>query len=196
MRVDVVFEPAEASDCLEIPWESADPENRYFDLRENPGALERLEAARRHRPLRSFLAAVNSADSLFSTARSKAWLRQEHGSSPASDVDSCEFASRVDLMFASEAFNLEWAHYDALARRLEELLTRDPSPDTLGAELRVHPCRFRAPGRPGFYLRILLSARGATPEQAELRWGLGLARIQQALLFSSRLLRQQIGQAS
>lgn len=197
MRVEVVFEPEEASDRLEIPWESTDPENRCFNLRKNPGALERIEAGRRHRPLRGFLAAVNSADSLFSTARCKAWLRREpHGSGPASDADPCEFTSQVDLVFASETFNLERPHYDALARQLQELLTRDAASDVLRTELRVRPGRFRALGRPGFYLRILLSARGATPEQAELRWGLGLARIQQALLFSSRILRQQIGQAS
>jgi len=196
MRVEVVFEPQEAGEHLEIPWESTDPENRYFDLRENPGALEQLKAARRHRPLRSFLAAMNSADSLFSTARSKVWLQQEHGSGTVSDADPCEFASHVDVVFASEAFSLEQTHYDALTRRLEELLTRDVSPDTLRAELRVRPCRFRALGHPGFYLRILLFARGATPEQAELRWGLGLARIQQALLFSSRILRQKHAQVS
>lgn len=196
MRVDVVPESEEASDFLEIPWEGVDAENCYFDLRENPGALEQLKAARRHRPLRSFLAAVNSADSFFSTVRSKAWLRQEQGSGHESDADPCEFVSDVDLRFASEVFSLERTRYDALMHRLEELLTRDASPDTLRAELRVRPCRFRALGRSGFCLRILLSARGATPEQAELRWGLGLARIQQALLFSSRILRQQHGQVS
>jgi hypothetical protein len=39
-----------------------------------------------------------------------------------------------------------------------------------------------------------LAAKGNTPEQAVLRWGLGLAHLQQALLFTSRHLRQQIAQ--
>lgn len=197
MRVEVASEPEESSDQLEIPWESTDPENCYLDLRENSGGLDRLEAAQRHRPLKSFLAAVNSADSFFSTVRCKAWLREDDPASGAiSSADPCEFASRVDLVFASEPLNLERSHYEGLTRHLQELLTRDAAPDVLRAELRVCPCRFRALGRSGFYLRILLYARGATPEQAELRWGLGLARIQQALLFSSRVLRQQHGQAS
>jgi len=191
MRVEAVFEPEESSDTLEIPWESA--EARYLDLRENPGLLDRLEAARRARPLRSFLAAVNSADSLLATARCKIWLEQKE---PGSARDSCEFASRVDLVFASEPLNFDRTRYEELSRRLQELLTRDAAPEVLRAELRTRPCRFRTQGRSGFCLRILLYARGATPEQAELRWGLGLARVQQALLFSSRVLRQQIGQAS
>jgi hypothetical protein len=38
-------------------------------------------------------------------------------------------------------------------------------------------------------LWIRLAAKGESPEQAVLRWGLGLTHIQQALLFSSRFLR-------
>jgi hypothetical protein len=193
MRVEVVFEPEATSHLLEIPWESAEPASGYFDLRESPHSIDRLEPARQSRPLRSFLAAVNSADSVFATARAKTWLGRNE---PASSPDSCEFSSRVDLVFASEQFNVDRARYDELCRRLQELLTRDAAPDTLRAELRVCPCRFLALGRAGFCLRMILSARGSAPEQAELRWGLGLARLQQALLFCSRILRQQMGQAS
>jgi hypothetical protein len=39
-----------------------------------------------------------------------------------------------------------------------------------------------------------LEARGTGGEQARLRWGLGVAHVQQALLFTSRYLRQQMGQ--
>ena len=193
MRIQVVFEPAPAGEMPEIPWESPDPEARYFDLRENARAIAHIEAARRHSPLRNFLVAVNSDDSVFSTARCKAWLREV---AAASGAEACEFASHVDLVFAPEPFNFERSRYDSLAQRLEELLSRETSPDALHSELHVRPCRFRAAGRPGFCLRILLSARGATAQQAELRWGLGLARIQQALLFLSRIIRQQIAQVS
>ncbi len=93
-------------------------------------------------------------------------------------------------------FNLHRKHFESLTNRLRELLTREAALDALAAKLSVCPCRFVALGRSGFCLRIALHARGATPEQAQLRWGLGLARIQQALLFSSRVLRQQISQAS
>lgn len=193
MRVQVTFESAAADEPLEIPWESPDPETRYFDLREDPRAIARIEEARQHPPLRNFLVAVNSDDSVFSTARCKTWLEQ---GTAAPGAEAGEFASHIDLVFVPERFNFERSRYDSLSQRLEELLTRETAPDALRSELCVRPCRFGVPGRLGFCLRILLRARGATPEQAELRWGLGLARIQQALLFLSRLIRQQIAQAS
>jgi hypothetical protein len=45
-----------------------------------------------------------------------------------------------------------------------------------------------------FSLRIELEAVGNNGDQAALRWGLGLAHLQQALLFTSRYLRQLISQ--
>ena len=70
------------------------------------------------------------------------------------------------------------------------------APDALRVALRARACHFRAPSRWGFCLAVFLYARGATPEQAEVRWGLGLVRIQQALLFTSRILRQKIARTS
>jgi hypothetical protein len=42
----------------------------------------------------------------------------------------------------------------------------------------------------------MLVGRGGTLEQAELRWGLGVAHLQQALLFLSRAVRQQKARAN
>jgi len=193
MRVELALEPAEPVEKLEIPWESPDPTRRYLDLRDDPRGITQVEEARRHPPLRSFLVAVNSDDSLFATARCKTWQKQDD---PSAGASPCEFSSRLELVFAPEQLNFDRRQHEGLARRLEELLTRETAPDALRSELRVLSCRYRAPGREGFCLRITLHARGTTPEQAEMRWGLGLARIQQALLFVSRVLRQQIAQVS
>ena len=190
MRVEVAVELA-ASEKLEIPWETADPADCYFDLREDPRTIARVEPARRHPPLRNLLVAVNSDDSLFSTARCKTWLEQA-----LSGADPCEFSSHIDLVFAAEPFNFDRSRYVGLTQRLAELLTRETAPDTQRAELRVRACHFRGPARDGFCLRIVLHARAATPEQAEVRWGFALARVQQALLFASRAIRQQIARAS
>jgi hypothetical protein len=140
MRVEVVFETGETGGQLEIPWESEDSSNSYADLRENAKAIDRLEAARQHPPLRSLLMAVNSGDSIFSTARSKTWLAQVG----AAATEPCEFASRVDLVFAAEPFNLDGGRFASLTQRLQELLAREASPDTQRCELRVCPCHFRA----------------------------------------------------
>ena len=196
MRVQVAFELGKADDRLEIPWESPDGAISYFDLREDLRALEQIEEARRHPPLRSFLAAVNSADSVFATAKCDTWLNQDAPGSAAAEGGPYEFASYVDLVFALGDFNFERGHYEGLTKRLEELLTRGAAGDTLHAELCVRHCRFRKAERWGFYLTIFLHARGSTSEQAELRWGLGLARLQQALLFISRVIRHQLPQRS
>ena len=78
-----------------------------------------------------------------------------------------------------------------LSSGLKELLERDTA-NAARAVLRISPCDFTAENRRGFCLGIRLVAEGSSAQQAELRWGLGLARIQQALLFRSRALKQQI----
>ncbi len=193
MRVEAQFGPNPPGETLEIPWGAPDADDSYFDLRENPVALRRVQPAAENLPLRTFLTAVNSDDSFFSSARCKVWAQQD---SSASAAEGSEFASRVDLMFASQPLNLHLSHYEQLARKLEELLAREGGAETMRAELCVRGCEFRALGRAGYCLRVSIFARGASPEQAKLRWGLALTRLQQALLFTSRVLRQQIAQAS
>jgi hypothetical protein len=43
-------------------------------------------------------------------------------------------------------------------------------------------------------VEIVEEAEGSSAQQAELRWGLGPVRIQQALLFRSRALKQLIAE--
>lgn len=187
MRVEVAFELEEQDQGLEVPWANRDRATHYLDLRNDPGAIREIEPARRHRPLHTFLAAVNSADSVFSTAQCKVWLEPESG-------ETSEFASQIDLFFALEELNLERSNYEGLGQRLMELLTQD-SGESLRAELRVRRCHFRETNERGCFLAVVLRACGETPGQAELRWGLGLVRIQQALLFVSRAIRHQLAGA-
>ena len=193
MRVEIAVELEESSERLELPWENPGQGTRYFDLREDPRAIARVEPARRNVPLRAFLVAVNSDDSFFASARAKTWKTQDES---ASAVEPFEFAFQVDLVFALEQFNFERGHFENVARQLEQLLARDTPGDAMRSRLCVRACHFRASGRWGFCLACQLFARGASAEQAELRWGLVLARLQQALLFVSRVVRQQIAQVS
>jgi hypothetical protein len=55
-------------------------------------------------------------------------------------------------------------------------------------ELQISPAAFSG-GRQGFCMRLLLFSTGER-QQAQLRWNLGLARVQQALLFLARAIRQ------
>lgn len=185
MLVKTEWKVGEGDSSLEVPWENPARQTRYLDLRVNSGDISQIEPARRQRPLHTFLSALNSGDSVFSTIRSQTWLEPESAGQGTSI-----FASLVGLIFTSPELNFDRGGFDGLAQRLSELLSRDTG--ALAARLRVRKCRFHEKNRDGFALEISLAAEGETPGQAELRWGLGIVRVQQALLYLSRNLRQQM----
>lgn len=184
MRVEIV-EAAQA----EKPSTVFPPDESFVDLRENPQAIQKITAAREYPPLRNFLATVNGAESIFTTVGAST---RSDPPTTVSDVSGHEFAFEATLIFAEPSLNFERKQYAELSSGLKELLERDTS-DALRAVLRIASCDFQAQGRRGFCLGIRLVAEGDSPEQAELRCGLAMARIQQALLFRARALKQQIG---
>jgi len=192
MRVQVASEAGEKPYRLEVPWGPTQSGSCFYDLREQPAALEHIEPARRHLALRSFLTLVNGSDSIFATVKAQTALSQD----AAVASGAYAFASRVALVFARAELNFQRENYEALLMHLRELLEKDTAPDTLDAEFHIPFCYFHAAARAGHALAFHLRARGTTPEQAELRWGLGLARVQQALLFLSRALRQKTSQSN
>lgn len=184
VRVEIIDETEGQSDACVFP-----PGEGYVDLRENPHAVERIPAARNYMPLRNFLTAVNSAESVFASAAVSTDCR----ASQAYRVgDIAEFISRATLVFATPALNFDRDRYLELAEGLKQLLERDPKESVQGL-FRILRCDFLDQSRPGFCLEIQVMARGESEKQAELRWGLALARLQQALLFRARALGQQIG---
>jgi hypothetical protein len=193
MRVEAVNSVGVSAAAIEIPWSSADG-NEYLDLRENPAGIAQIAVAREHTPLAGFLAAVNGPGSLFATVRAKTW--DETGGPAGAEFT---FHSRVDLMFARAEFNFMAERYEDVARRLVELWMKDASGDTLSVRIEILPCDYivAKTGGPakteGAALRLILSSRSASAEQARVRWGLGIVRVQQALLFVSRAMRQKLG---
>jgi hypothetical protein len=84
--------------------------------------------------------------------------------------------------------------YFQLLQKLIELLRGAGSQEVLMARLCLVSAG-KDESTPGiFSLHIELEAVGDSGEQAALRWGLGLAHLQQALLFTSRYLRQRVSQ--
>jgi hypothetical protein len=184
MRVEIADDTAGPAEVAVFP-----PSENYVDLRQNSHGVERIAAARAYLPLRSFLSAVNSPESVFASATAAIQCK----SAAADDSDEIyEFSSWTSLVFTVPSLNFDRSHYIELAEGLKELLERD-SEDSMRGVLRVSPCYFPEQSRRGFCLGIQLVARGDSAKQAELRWGLGLARVQQALLFRARTLGQQIG---
>ncbi|MBI3483990.1 MAG: hypothetical protein HY012_02410 [Acidobacteria bacterium] len=178
---------------LELDAEAAEVDiaGSHLDLRENPGAIEQIEPARLYRPLRGLLMALNSAESVFASVACRTWTKEEPGA-----AEAAEFGSRMDVIFSGLKHNFERSSYESLAGGLRELLERESGADTLEAELCVLRCTYRESRRAGYALRLTLIGRGGTPAQAELRWGLGIAHLQQALLFLSRAVRQQQARAN
>ena len=193
MRVEAVNSLGVSSWSIEFPWSEADGD-QYVELRENPAAMARIAVARVHPPLASFLTAVNGPRSLFATIRAKTW--DESSEQPAAEFT---FHSRVDLMFAQESFNFMPERHEEVVRRLVELWMRDTSGDTFSVRLEILPCNYDAAKTggaaktEGAALRLTLTSRSASAEQARIRWGLGIVRVQQALLFVSRAMRQRHG---
>jgi hypothetical protein len=185
VRVEIVEESEGKAAVPAFP-----PDENYLDLRANPQAIDDIPAALQYLPLRNFLTSVNSAKSIFATASAatKSDLPAAVSAGPA-----YEFASQATIVFAAPSLNWERKHYVDLSSGLKELLERDTA-NAARAVLRVSSCDFTAENRRGFCLCIRLVAEGSSAQQAELRWGLALARIQQALLFRSRALKQQIAQ--
>jgi hypothetical protein len=160
-----------------------DSASQPLDLRDDPRALSRIDAARQHPALSGLLLNLNSEESPFSTLGCKVW-----NSIQDAETEPNAFASRVDLVMRQDGAFRGQSQYDELARRLAELLEREPG-DALQAELHVAPIT-QAGLRQGYCLRLVLSASGHGEQQAQLRWTLGIARVQQALLFLARAIRQ------
>jgi hypothetical protein len=88
--------------------------------------------------------------------------------------------------------------------KLIELLKEAGSAETLEATLCLTSGSIsigssgsgEKPVQKQFAMWIRLAAKGDSEEQAVLRWGLGLAHVQQAVLFTSRHLRMHLAQTS
>lgn len=146
--------------------------------------------------IKNFLAAIESEDSLFCLLEPIASPRvlqpaQEASGSRVSSTDiflgfrQAEHGGRKSLRFL-------------LLEKLVELLKEAGSQETLQATLCMVPGGIqesqKKPIQKELTLWIGLAAKGESPEQAVLRLCLGLAHIQQALLFSSRFLRPHLAQ--
>ena len=152
--------------------------------------------------IKSFLAAIESDDSLFCVAQPL--------SGPSSDSVSrgAAYSGEIVLEFREAEHARNRSLHFLLMEKLIELLKEAGSPETLESTLCLTSGSISVSGSAGTMERdektkqkelalwIRLAAKGDAAEQAVLRWGLGLAHIQQALLFTSRHLRMHLTQTS
>ena len=138
--------------------------------------------------LQSFQSAMQGDDSLF--------VSEYGGNSRVNRAGDGRGICRgnFSLSFKEKEFGRNRGLYFQLIQKLIELLKGAGSQEVLMARLCLMSAG-KIESSPGiFSLGIELEALGESGDQAALRWGLGLAHLQQALLFTSRHLRQLISQ--
>ena len=140
-----------------------------------------------NRALQGFLSTARSEDSLFSVECPG--FGAVHDAGQSSEVYCGDFIIRFR---SPEDARNKGLHFTFL-EKLSELFRNAGSAATLALKLSVINERLSDESKGGLALGLRLEATGDSVEQAELRWGLGLAHVQQGLLFASRWLRQKSG---
>ncbi len=140
--------------------------------------------------LQNFKAAMQSDDSLFEN------LQGETGPVAGEADGHATCTGDFLVTFRDEELSSKRGLYLQLIQKLMELLHAAGSQEVLAAKLCLASGAQAGKRQGAIALRIRIEAVGESKEQASRRWGLGLAHLQQALLFTSRHLRQQISQKS
>ena len=150
------------------------------NVAEELAGVEAYTDAAVERALKNFTATVNGDDSLF--AEESLGVQLANVGEP-----STRCAATIRLNFRDERMARSRGAYLSALEKLSELLKQAGSADSLLVKMALV-----ARDTGDFWLKLRLEALGNSVEQAGLRWSLGLAHVQQAVLFASRLLRQQI----
>ena len=137
--------------------------------------------------IKNFVAAIDSDDSLLRLT--------ERPLGPSAQVAEGGgfYIGEMTLEFRDGEHGKQKSLYFLLVEKLIELLRDAGSTETLRATLCLTTKNDK---QKEVALWVRLAAKGDSPEQAALRWGLALTHLQQALLFTSRHLRMQIAQRS
>src|ERR1700682_768226 len=133
------------------------------------------------RALQSFHDTLRSDNSIFSVDDPGIVSTASNPAAVAHYSGQCVVTFRDDQLKSNREMHFR------IVEKLVELLEEAGSAEVLLAKL----CLISTENK-RFGLWIYLEASGHSSQQAALRWGLGLAHLQQALLFLSRYFRQQV----
>lgn len=186
MDADWSVELGEGDPALEMPWSDPDGRVQYHDLRSEPEALLLIDEAARYRELGEFLVAMNSASSVFETAKCDVWSDSELSEAEEIFGGAMKLASYVDLIFRARESCFDFALHESVAERAVELMKRAPELSS-AAEFIIRSCYYHdAPAEDGpatgFYFTFYLSGYGDDEAEARLRWRVGLSLVRNALL--------------
>lgn len=191
MQADFAVELGSDDPQLEMPWSGPEGGPRYYDVKRHPELLLMIEEAAQNRDLGEFLAVMNSAITLFETAKCDAWLTDELSEEEEIYDATWKFGSYVDLLFADDA-RFDFARHEVFAASVSKLLGRAPE-ISAAAEFVVRRCYFHADDVPreGFYFTFYLFGYGDDEDQARQRWAIALKVVQNAVIQLSATSRRQ-----
>jgi hypothetical protein len=180
VEADYSVELGQGDETLELPWE--DGSLRYYDLKRQPEVLLNLEEVRQAPELGEFLAAINSAVSIFETAKCDTWSSTEINPEEEVFGATYKFGSYVDLLFSREESRFSFVLHEELAKRITQLLKRVPEiPAAAGMIIRRCFYHIAEGIRDGFYITVYLFGYGDDQPQARQRWGIALKLMENAL---------------
>jgi hypothetical protein len=142
MQADFSVELGRDDPALELPWSSADPSVKYYDLKANPDLILQIPEAVAYPPLGAFLARINMPGFPLATAKCDVWLSDDI--LPEEEIFGADrkIVSYLDLVFVDEKACHSFEKHEALAKKLCRLLSHAPN---LAAtvELIIRRCYFQ-----------------------------------------------------
>ena len=186
MQADFGVELTRDDETLDFPWVDPGDRFRYFDLKRHPELLAHLPEVQQFPELKDFLAAMNSPQSLFESAKCDAWASNEMNVEDEVFCAAWKFGSYVDLLLSQAKERYSFEAHESLAGRATALLKRVPEIPA-SAEFMVRRCYFAdetqdGEQRPGFYITSYVFGYGADERQARMQWAVGLNLLKNALL--------------
>jgi hypothetical protein len=182
MQVDYGVELGPHDETLEIPWAAPGGSPRYYNLKAEPNALERIPEVAQARELRDFLQTMNSPASMLETAKCDLWASNEIH--PEEEIFGVpwKFGSYVDLFFANPDLRFDFAGHESFLRELTALLNRGPD-IAAAAEFLLRRCEYQTEQgvRDGFYVTFYLFGYGENDARARMQWGIALKLVSHAI---------------
>jgi hypothetical protein len=125
MQADFSVELGGDAPALEIPWNSNDPNVRYYDVKNHPELVQQIPEAVAYPELGSFLSRINAPGFPLASAKCDVWLSREVA--PEEEIfGDRKFVSYIDLVFVDEADRSSLEKHEAFAKELCRLLSHAP----------------------------------------------------------------------
>jgi hypothetical protein len=183
MEVEFSIELGHDDPVLDFPWTDPPGKLSYFDLKNFPELIGKVEEARGFQELADLLHVLNSGHSAFESAKCDAWATTELNAEEEIFAAPHKFGSYVDLVLSNVESRGSFPVHERFAKRFTELLRRAPDFNA-AVELCVRRCFFGGSEetRGGFYCTLYVSGYGDDEASARRNCGIALRLAGNAVL--------------